>query len=151
MEEEQIKLSVFDDFVRIMKGNISGGMWLALFVVSLLAILVSIRAHYNNKGKKNELTPEKFSWIYALIDNFWRIITGMIVMFFIYRFASILVNSSWLANEDIFLFLAVGVGFGMSYGMDKIIQYLQARSNFLQVNNPYTEVKKELIEQQKKG
>lgn len=146
--EEEIKISSLEEAFRILKGTFSGGVWIVLFVCSLLAIFISIYLQYmsrRKKGKLNPISPDKFSLFYSIVDNFLRIVVGMITMFFIFRLASAVLNPSWVANNDMLILLGLGVGFAASFGIDRLIMKLMEKSNILNLPNPYDELKKQII------
>lgn len=142
-EKPEETLTVLDDAVRIMKGEISGGMWLVLFVCAFLAIILSIYVQYRQTGKLNPHTPKGFSGFYAIVDNLYRIIAGMITLFFIFRLAFVLINKDWFENEDFFIMFAVGAGFGISFGVDRLILWLQRKTNILVTPEITVEPKKD--------
>lgn len=143
---EEKKLSLIHDVVRILKGPMSGALWICLFIVSLAAIYCSLWVEYNKKGKANPLTPPKFSFAYLSFNNFWRITVGIIVMWFFFRLTAIIVSPEWLKNEDMMLLFGAAVGFLLSLGVDNALRILQERANILKTPNPYADVKKEILE-----
>lgn len=145
--EEEVTLSAIDDAIRIAKGDVySGGMWIMLFVFSFLAVMMSIYAQFKKSGKNSFWTPDKFSWSFAIVNNIWRVVVGVMAMYVTFRLGGTLINPAWIANEDLQLAFALAVGFLISLGVDNFIIMLQKRNDILKGPNHYAEAKKEVIE-----
>lgn len=115
---------MFKEYKDLMLGDISIPTYLALFTFSFLAIALSIYAHSKSSYKKTDRTPEAFSWGFMIWDNMKRFASGMIVMFLLYRFAF-----DWL-SDNVSMQLAVGIGFFVSMGIDRVILFISKKTNF---------------------
>lgn len=109
----------------IILGDITLGTYLASFFFALLAILLSMWTQSLKRDKLSPETPYKFSWRFLIWDNTKRITAGMIVSFLLFR------TSLSLFNESLTVPYAIGVGFFVSLGVDKAIQFLQNRFDLL--------------------
>jgi hypothetical protein len=105
-------------------GELSVAYYLAAGFFCFLAILISLYDHSRKRDKDSTRTPEKFSWSFLLWDNAKRIVTTLLVMFLIFRFSPVVVGKP-LSME-----IAVGVGFFLSLGLDKVIQLLRDKFNW---------------------
>ncbi len=108
------------DALAIITGNKGGGYYIAGFVFAILAILLSIYHHSKKRDKYSSNTPVNYSWFFLIWDNFKRASAGLIVMFIIFR----LFDCSNIA-------VMIGVGFFVSFGVDKAIQWLMERTDFI--------------------
>jgi len=106
--------------VEIILGGKTGGYYIAGFFFSLLAIILSVYIHSKTRDKNSPCTPYKFSWRFFFWDNAKRIVAGMIVMFILFRAAD-------LSN----IYAMLSVGFGVSYSLDKIIQWVMEKSDVI--------------------
>lgn len=139
----EIKIQAINDAIAILKGNFSNGIWIVLFFCSICAIFMSIYMQFHNKKRKgtlNELNPDRFSWAYAIFDNFGRIIVGMIAMFFLFRLASIFISPKLIESDDMIIILGLGVGFFASLGVDRLIAYLMQHTSIFDSPNPYKKI-----------
>lgn len=109
-----------NDALTIITGNKGGGYYLAGFFFSFLAILLSIYMYSKKRDPNSVNTPEKYSWLFLLWDNGKRAGAGLIVMFIIFR----MFDCSNVA-------VMIGVGFFVSFGVDKAIQWLMERTDFM--------------------
>jgi len=114
-----------NEALQIILGGKSGGYYLAGFFFSLLAIILSLHQHSKTRDKYSINTPIKFSWGFLLWDNFKRITMSIIVMFILFRLFD-------LSNP----FAMIGVGFFVSFGLDKAIQFLMEKTNIMQFLEP---------------
>ena len=93
--------------------------YLAGFFFSFLAIVLSLYMHSRKRDKHSPETPYNFSWRFLLWDNTKRIIASLILMFIFFR--------AWdLTN----IFLQIGLGFAVSFGLDKLLQFLMDKTDF---------------------
>ena len=116
------------EFKHLILGDLTGWYYLAAFIFSFLAILVSMWAGSSKRNVTSSNTPTKYSWRFLLWDNLKRISVGLIVMFFMFRFASSIINRT-LSME-----IAVGIGFFISIGVDQAIGWLKQRFDILQMD-----------------
>jgi F0F1-type ATP synthase assembly protein I len=114
-------MEAVNEALQIIKGGKTGGYYLAGFFFSFLAVLVSLRViAQKRRDPQSPNTPRKFSWSFLIGDNLKRILTSMIVMFMLFRLFD-------LSNPA----LMIGVGFGVAFGLDKIIQFLIDRTDIM--------------------
>ena len=105
-------------------GDVSAATYVAAFFFSFLVIIANLLVVSLNKYKQAEGTPEKWSFSFALLDNFKRILATMILMFLFYRFASSIIA------KELSMEWAVGVGIGITFGLDKMMGWLKSKFNF---------------------
>jgi hypothetical protein len=111
--------------LKIILGDKPDGYYVAGFVFSSLAILLSLYFYSRKTRNKDSIaTPRDFSFSFMIGDNIKRIGATLIVEFFLFRMFDL---------SDIKYM--IGVGFAVAYGLDKIIQFLIDHTdimNFLQ-------------------
>lgn len=116
------------EFKDLILGGVSVAYYLAAEFFALLAIICSLYLHSKKRDPNAASTPVQFSWLFLLWDNMKRIVVGQIVFFLIFRF------TTELLGRQLNMWIAVGVGFFLSFGLDKAIQYIKDRSDILQMN-----------------
>jgi hypothetical protein len=104
----------------IITGGKSGGYYLAGLFFSALAISLSLYLHSKKRDPASPNTPEKFSLLFLLWDNFKRAMASFILMFIIFR---VFDCSNVMAM--------IGVGFFIALGIDKAIQWLMEKTDFM--------------------
>lgn len=109
-------------------GPVSVAYYVAAEFFALIALTLSLYLQAQKRDPNSASTPIKFSWLFLIWDNFKRIVIGQMVLFLIFRFAS------ELMGRQLNMWVAVGVGFGLSFGIDKAIQYLKDKSGFFQMD-----------------
>jgi hypothetical protein len=114
------------DSIQQFKALILGPASLAYYMgaefFALLALILSLYSHSTTRDVNATTTPVKFSWAFLIMDNFKRIVVGQIALFLIFRF------TTELMGHPLNMFLAVGIGFFLSYGLDKVIQWLKDKA-----------------------
>ena len=115
-----MKKSISEALLIILGENKTGGYYLAGFFFSGLAILLSIYLHSRKRDRCSPATPEKFSWLFLLWDNAKRAAASLVLMFILFRLFD-------FSN----VFAMVGVGFFVSFGVDKAIQFLMDKTNIM--------------------
>lgn len=116
---------IIKETVEIILGSKAASYYLAGFFFSLLAIVLSLRVHSLSRDKESPNTPKEFSWKFLLWDNGKRIVSGLIIMFILFR-------ATDLSN----IWGMLSVGFGIGFGQDKMIQIIMERSNILDFLQP---------------
>ena len=111
--------------LEIILGGKNGSYYIAGFFFSFLAILISLWQHSKTRDKASLNTPLKFSWTFLLWDNFKRICVTIIVMFILFRMFD-------LSN----VYAMIGVGFFVAFGLDKAIQFLMEKTDFINFLQP---------------
>lgn len=115
------KQSAIDEALKILMGeNKSGGYYLAGFILSLLAILLSVIHSSRKRNPQSPNTPYKFNLWFMLWDNGKRAVAGVIVIFFMFRLFD-------CSN----IFAMIGVGFFAAAGLDKVIEFLMEKTNIM--------------------
>lgn len=112
-----------EEFKQLVLGSVSVWYYAAAEFFALLAIILSLYLHSRKRDKESTATPPKFSVTFLLWDNTKRIVVGQITMFLIFRFAT-----EWIGRE-LNMGLAVGIGFFLSFGIDKAIQWIKDKYN----------------------
>ena len=108
------------DALKIITGDKGGGYYFAGFFFSILAIILSIYMHSKKRDPKSPNTPVRFSFLFMIWDNFKRAGAGMILMFIIFRVFD-------CSN----VMVMIGVGFFVAFGVDKGIQWLMEKTDFM--------------------
>lgn len=116
------------EFKQLVLGDLSVAYYAAAEFFALLALLLSLWLHSQHRDKTAPSTPTTFSWIFLIMDNVKRILVGQIALFLIFRFAS------EILGKQLNMYMAVGVGFALSFGLDKFIQYLKEKTSFFDVD-----------------
>lgn len=115
-----------NEALKIIMGDKTGGYYIAGFFFSFLAILLSLFViAKKRRDPDSPATPRKFSLSFLIGDNIKRIGATMIVMFLLFRMFD-------LSN----VLHMVGVGFGVAFGFDKIIQFLIDKTDILKFLEP---------------
>lgn len=113
-----------NEFKELILGDVSIATYAAAFFFSFIVIFLNVIIVSLNKYKKAEGTPEKWSFSFAMIDNAKRMIATMMMMFLFYRFASTIIA------KELSMEWAVGVGIGITFGLDKMMGWLKSKFNF---------------------
>lgn len=116
------------EFKNLILGDLSGWYYLAAFVFSFLAIILSMWAGSSKRNIVSSSTPVQYSWRFLLWDNTKRIVVGLIAIFLVFRFTSTLIN------RELSMEVAVGVGFFISIGLDQLIGWLKQKFDILQMD-----------------
>lgn len=110
------------EFKELVLGNVSVAYYLAAEFFALLALILSLYLHSKKRDPNAASTPQQFSWLFLIWDNTKRIVVGQIVLFLIFRFVT------ELLGRQLNMWIAVGVGFVLSLGIDKVIQLIKDKS-----------------------
>ena len=116
------------EFKQLILGQVSLAYYAAAEFFALLALVLSLWLHSQNRNVTAPSTPLKFSWGFLIMDNIKRIVVGQIALFLIFRFAS------ELLGRQLNMFVATGIGFGLSFGLDKFIQFLKDKTTMFDVD-----------------
>lgn len=117
-----------EEFKTLVLGPVSVWYYAAAEFFALCAIMLSLYLHSTKRDPQSSSTPVKFSWLFLVWDNLKRIVVGQITMFIFFRFAIELIG------KELNMITAFGIGFFLSLGIDKAIQWLKDRSPILQMN-----------------
>lgn len=119
------------DFLNELKGYLLGDLtpayYAAAFIFCSIAIIISLRHHSRSRDILSPNTPILFSWKFLLWDNVKRVVTTLLLMFLFFRF------SPDIFGAKLSFMKAVGIGIGLSLGLDKSIQYLQENFNIFKM------------------
>jgi hypothetical protein len=99
-----------------------GSLTIVNYIVAFVFVFLALIAKWTYKtldGVKNSpKTPEKFSWAYWWKDNFYpklvSLLSSIISVFIILRF------SNDIIGQQFSYFLAIVIGFGLDYFIDKL-------------------------------
>lgn len=116
------------EFKQLILGNVSVAYYAAAEFFALLALILSLYLHSKKRDTRSAATPVQFSWLFLVWDNLKRIVVGQIALFLIFRFMT------ELLQRQLNMWIAVGVGFFLSFGLDKAIQMLKDRSTLFDMN-----------------
>lgn len=116
------------EFKQLILGNVSIAYYAAAEFFALLALILSLWLHSQHRDVIAPTTPIKFSWAFLIMDNVKRILVGQIALFLIFRFAS------EILGRQLNMYMAVGIGFVLSFGLDKFIQYLKEKTSFFDID-----------------
>lgn len=117
-----------DEFKKLILGNASVAYYLAAEFFALLALILSLYLNSKKRDVASPSTPVQFSWLFLIWDNTKRIVVGQITLFLIFRFIT------ELLQRQLNMWIAVGVGFFLSFGLDKAIQMIKERSSLFDMN-----------------
>lgn len=116
------------EFKQLILGNVSVAYYMAAEFFALLALILSLYLSSKKRDVASSSTPVEFSWLFLIWDNTKRIVVGQITLFLIFRFMT------ELLGRQLNMWIAVGVGFFLSFGLDKAIQMIKERSSLFDMN-----------------
>jgi hypothetical protein len=117
-----------EEFKQLILGNVSVAYYLAAEFFALLALILSLYLSSKKRDIGSSSTPVQFSWLFLIWDNTKRIVVGQIALFLIFRFIT------ELLQRQLNMWIAVGVGFFLSFGLDKAIQMIKEKSSLFDMN-----------------
>lgn len=117
-----------EEFKQLVLGPASVAYYMAAEFFAILALILSLYLDSRKRDVNSSSTPMKFSWLFLLWDNTKRIVVGQITLFILFRFATELIG------RQLNMWIAVGAGFLLSFGLDKIIQWIKNKSSILDMN-----------------
>lgn len=115
------------EFKTLILGNASVAYYLAAETFALIALVISLWAGSKSRDIPSTSTPIQFSWKFLIWDNAKRIWIGQLVLFLFFRFCT------EILGRELNMFIAVGIGFFLSFGLDKAIAYIKQKSDVLQM------------------
>lgn len=118
------------EFKQLLLGPASLAYYAAAEFFAICALILSLYLHSKKRDPNAPTTPQQFSWLFLIWDNAKRIFVGQILLFLIFRFVT------ELLGRQLNMWIAVGVGFFLSFGLDKGIQWLKDKADLgvLQMN-----------------
>lgn len=116
------------EFKQLVLGNVSVAYYLAAEFFALLALILSLYLHSKKRDPQATSTPQQYSWLFLFWDNTKRIAVGQIAFFILFRFAT------EILGRQLNMWVAVGVGFLLSFGLDRVIQVIKDKSSLLDMN-----------------
>jgi hypothetical protein len=116
------------EFKQLILGNVSVAYYLAAEFFALLALILSLYMNSKKRDATSSSTPIQFSWPFLIWDNTKRIVVGQIALFLIFRFIT------ELLGRQLNMWIAVGIGFFLSFGLDKAIQLIKEKSSIFDMN-----------------
>lgn len=116
------------EFKQLILGNVSVAYYAAAEFFALLALILSLYLNSRKRDVNSPATPAHFSWVFLIWDNSKRIVVGQIALFIIFRFAT------ELLGRKLNMWVAVGIGFFLSFGLDKVIQAIKNKSSIFDMN-----------------
>lgn len=116
------------EFISLLIGNISGPMFAALFLFSMVGVTINLLLHATTRDQNSLNTPVNFSLKFLLWDNWKRILLSILLIWVTIRFMSILFEIDTI-NREYYLFAALIVGFIF----DKLGEIFKAKTTFLRV------------------
>lgn len=117
-----------EEFKQLVLGPASVAYYAAAEFFAILAIILSLYMHSRKRDVNSSTTPVKFSWPFLIWDNTKRIVVGQITLFIIFRFVTELIG------RQLNMWIAVGAGFLLSFGLDKVIQLIKDKSSIFDMN-----------------
>src|SRR5688572_3559952 len=117
-----------EEFKKLVLGNASVAYYMAAEFFAILALILSLYLDSRRRDINSSSTPVKFSWLFLVWDNTKRIVVGQIALFIIFRFATELIG------RQLNMWVAVGAGFLLSFGLDKVIQWIKNKSSIFDMN-----------------
>jgi hypothetical protein len=116
------------EFKHLVLGNASVAYYMAAEFFAILALILSLYLHSRKRDVASSSTPVQFSLLFLVWDNTKRIVVGQIALFLIFRFIT------ELLGRQLNMWIAVGVGFFLSFGLDKAIQLIKDNSSLFDMN-----------------
>lgn len=116
------------EFKQLILGNVSVAYYLAAEFFALLALILSLYLSSKKRDVASSSTPVQFSWLFLIWDNTKRIVVGQITLFLVFRFMT------ELLGRELNMWIAVGVGFFLSFGLDKAIEMIKEKSSLFDMN-----------------
>lgn len=116
------------EFKDLVLGGVSVAYYLAAEFFALLALILSLYMHSKKRDLNAVSTPQGYSWLFLIWDNTKRIVVGQIAFFILFRFAT------EILGRQLNMWVAVGIGFVLSFGLDKVIQLIKDKSSFFDMN-----------------
>jgi hypothetical protein len=125
---------------QLILGEITPEYYVAAFFFSGLAILLSLYLQSMKRDKTSTNTPVNYSWKFLLWDNSKRIIAGIITAFLFYRFPG------QALSQNLDMWVAVAIGFLLSFGVDRAIMMLMKRSSVTVFDKDRDEYMKKMLD-----
>lgn len=117
------------DFIHFLTGNIQIAMFWALFFFAALGVTINLLLHASARDQQSPDTPVKFSLRFLLYDNWKRILLSVLLIYVTIRFASTIFVLTLDGNNELYLFVAVLIGFGY----DKLAELIKKKGTLLKV------------------
>ncbi len=117
------------EFLNFLTGNISMAMFCALFFFALIGASINLLLNASKRYQASPNTPKEFSLKFMLWDNWKRILLSVLLIYISIRFVSVLYEIQVTDNNELYLFIAVIIGFLY----DKLGEILKNRSIILKV------------------
>lgn len=117
-----------EEFKQLVLGPASIAYYAAAEFFAILALILSLYLHSRKRNLNSSSTPKRFSLLFLFWDNTKRIAVGQIALFIIFRFATELIG------RQLNMWVAVGAGFLLSFGLDKVIQLIKDKSSIMDMN-----------------
>lgn len=111
-----------NEAIQIITGGKSGGYYLAGAFFSCLGILLSWYLASRKRDPQSTKTPERFSWLFLIWDNIKKGVVTLILMFVMFRLFDL--SSA---------FAMIGLGFFLSLGLDKAIEFIMNKTDLLNI------------------
>ena len=117
-----------NEFISLLIGNISGPMFAALFLFSMIGVAINLLLHATTRDPSSPNTPVGFSIQFLLWDNWKRILLSVLLILVTIRFMAIFFEID-ISNREYYLFAALIVGFIF----DKLGEIFKQKTTFLRV------------------
>ena len=99
MKKDAAGMSVQDYLL----GTTSPQMWWAIIILANIAVIVMMGRRVNKGIKTNDLSPQKFSWGYFLVDNIRDIIRTELSIYIFARGSLLWVDAKYVMAYAIFI------------------------------------------------
>ena len=99
------------EFLSLLMGAMSAPTFAALFFFALIGVSINLLMHANTRDQSSQNTPEKFSLLFLLKDNWKRILLAVLLIYVSIRFVQLIFTIPVDSNIELYLFAAVFVGF----------------------------------------
>lgn len=109
----------FDIVLGVSEGK-TGGYYLAGFIFCAMAVALSLYVSSKKRDPNSKNTPVNFSVWFLIWDNAKRVGATMIVIFILFRIFDLSEIPGML-----------GVGFGVAFSLDQIIEWMMSKFNIL--------------------
>lgn len=113
-------------------GKSSPAMFLAMMLFALIGAIIMWTIDVRKRDKMSESTPVKFSLKFWFMDNYPRIIGGLLLVYISIRFMFQLIPAEWLAAFPDEAELIISVAIGLSH--DKLGDFILRKLGITEQN-----------------
>lgn len=120
------------EFISYFIGNYSPAMFAAMLVFALIGAMIMWTIDVRKRDKTSKSTPEAFSLKFWFMDNYPRMIGGLLLVYISLRFLTALIPGEWFAAFPDEAEFILSVAIGISH--DKLGDYILRKLNITDNN-----------------